>query len=224
MRDKRSQLLDGTLDMYNSFLDALDDASQEYEERGQGEDLEKLYEVLVRRSENIERHRQFDDEALDELLEVLAAIEKEKDLEAWNELTEELFVSGEYKTELEPFKRMIDTDCATLQKETEQQFEDWMNAFNEGNVRPLALLIEAIDDEYSESADDDCCGRDCGDEDEDDECCGRQEPCCKTSRADGECDDECDGFQYEEGEDDDDDLYGEEDEEDDEDENDGDDD
>lgn len=195
MRDKRSALLDSILDLYNSFLEALDEASSDIEERGEGEELEKLYAVLVRRCENIETQRQYDEEGLDELLDVIEEIETNKDVEGWTMLTKELFETGEYKADTDAFKKMVDLECDALFKEAEGDFDDWAKAFSEGNIRELALLIEAIEDEYSGQPDA-CCSA--GNDRESDGCCGRQTPCCKSSRDDtgeecvgcDECEDE----------------------------------
>lgn len=196
---KHEETLASIQKMYTEFLEYLDGKSGDYADRPEYEDLQHIYEVTSSRLDRLVTLLDEEREATSYWTKQLTKVADGRDPELWNDLATTLIENNEYCEDASEFKSWVEEETGLLKKEMNEVFVDWRSTINEGHIKTLARLldalnaegdedkspsevdiIEALEQEAAPRKEGGCCS---SAETKSGPCCGRQTPCCRSKES-----------------------------------------
>lgn len=159
--EKQKELLTSSEEIFKSLINIIDEKIKTLKE-DEGKDLQDVKVYIVEHNKKSNAQLKDDIEFLNEQLEAITQIKALDDEAKMEELLNMMLSKDQQLEEMDAFKKRLDEDVASCKKELEFMHEDIKGAIDEGKIRELKLMIEAVKDQQSkEDEDGDSCSGCC---------------------------------------------------------------
>lgn len=148
--DEKQNLTDFIGQNYEEFLAYIDSMSPDNLDPEKFESLQTIYSLVSDRHDMIIDQLMQDKMDLKELVKDLNEIKENQDQQKWQELVDVLFSEEPFEKDFDKFKKSITEEIAGLKKELTEVLDDWRATIESGEIKELALLLEAFAKEEAE--------------------------------------------------------------------------
>jgi hypothetical protein len=178
--EKQQELHENSQEAFDSILQMISEKLSELQtqnDKSKLDDLRAIQNILEAQRQKSDNEFNQDIDFLQEQLEAIKQIVKVPDEAKAQELLGMIIDPEDELLETEEFKRQIAAEMMTSKNELALMLDDIKNSLQEGDLRELKLMLEAVADEQKEQ-----------DLQESDECCSSCQSCSSQTECQGDVD------------------------------------
>ncbi len=143
---KQQELLKTSADVFESLTGVIDDKIKTLKE-DDSKDLQDVKVYIVEHNKKSDGQLKEDIEFLNEQLSAINQIKALDDIAKMDELLNMMLNKEQELEEMDKFKTRLDSDVQACVNELNFMFDDIKSAIDEGKIRELKLMIEAVKDQ-----------------------------------------------------------------------------